>query len=83
VAVETSRIAALPAFAGLPEAVLDELASAMRELEVDAGAEIVTVDHYGDAVYLVEDGEAEVRTDSDEPPSTLGPATPSARSGSS
>jgi CRP-like cAMP-binding protein len=73
VAVETSRLTSFPAFAELPPAELDELASAVRELEVDAGAEVVTVDHYGEAVYLVEEGEAEVRSDSGEAPSTLRP----------
>jgi CRP-like cAMP-binding protein len=73
VVVETSRFATFPAFAELPEAELAALASAVREVEVEAGAEVVTLDHYGDAVYLVESGEAEVRTDADEPGRTLGP----------
>jgi CRP-like cAMP-binding protein len=73
VVVETSRLAAFPAFAELPEAELTELASAVREVEVEAGVEVVTLDDYGDAVYLVEAGEAEVRTDPNEPARTLGP----------
>jgi CRP-like cAMP-binding protein len=73
VVVDTSRLATFPAFAELPEAELTELASAVREVEVDAGAEVVTLDHYGDALYLVEAGEAEVRTESDEPSRMLGP----------
>jgi hypothetical protein len=46
--VETNRIAALSAFAGLPAAELDELAGAMDVVEVDAGTNVVTVDDYGD-----------------------------------
>jgi CRP-like cAMP-binding protein len=73
VVVETSRLAPFRAFAELPEAELTELASAVREVEVEAGVEVVTLDDYGDAVYLVEAGEAEVRTDPNEPARTLGP----------
>jgi CRP-like cAMP-binding protein len=48
--VDASRISAFPA----------------REVEVEAGAVVVTLDDYGTAVYFVEEGEAEVRTDRDE-----------------
>ena len=70
--METSRIAAFPAFAGLPEAELDELAAAVREVSVDEGARVVTADDYGDAIYLVEEGEDDVVTDVDEPGEALG-----------
>ena len=62
VGVDTSRIASFPVLADLPEAELDELASAMSEIEVEAGAEIITLDDYGTAIYFVEEGEAEVVT---------------------
>ena len=73
VAVETSRIVAFPAFAELPAPELEELASAVREVHVDEGHRVVTVDDYGDAIYLVEDGEAEVQTGANEPGQILGP----------
>ena len=68
--VDRSRIAALSAFADLPAEELDELAGAMSEIEVDAGARVVTVDDYGTAIYFVEDGLADVLDD--------GPATTTA-----
>jgi CRP-like cAMP-binding protein len=71
-AVETNRIAAVPIFADLPAAELDELAAAMSELEVDAGTNVVTVDDYGDAIYFIEEGEADVVTDSGDPSQPLG-----------
>lgn len=71
-AAETSRLASIPAFADLPAAELDELASAVREVAVEAGAEVVTMDHYGDAIYFVEEGEASVVSDGDEPAGGLG-----------
>ena len=61
--VETSRIAAFPVFADLPEAELDELAAAMREVEFEAGAQVISLDDYGTAIYFIEQGEADVRTD--------------------
>ncbi len=71
--MDTSRIAALPVLAALPEAELDELATAMSEVEVEAGAQVVTVDDYGTAIYFIEQGEADVLTDGDEASETLGP----------
>ena len=71
--METSRIATFRAFAELPSAELEELASALREMEVAAGVEVVTVDDYGDALYLVEEGEAEVVTVTDMLSRTVGP----------
>ena len=61
--METSRLTSIPAFADVPAAELDELAAAMREVEVDAGTKVVTMDHYGDAIYFVEEGEADVATE--------------------
>ena len=71
--METSRFAAFPVLADLPEAELEELATAMSEVEVEAGARVVSVDDYGTAVYFIEQGEADVLPDGDEATDTLGP----------
>jgi CRP-like cAMP-binding protein len=71
--VDTSRIASVQALADLPEAELDELATAMGEVEVEAGAKVVTVDDYGTAIYFIERGEADVLADGGEATETLGP----------
>jgi CRP-like cAMP-binding protein len=71
--VETSRIAAFSVLADLPAAELDALAAAMREVDVKAGAKVITLDDYGTAVYFVEQGEADVLTDGGEATQTLGP----------
>ena len=71
--METSRFAAFPVLADLPEAELDELAAAMSEVEVEPGAKVVTVDDYGTAIYFIEQGEADVLPDGDEATETLGP----------
>ena len=68
--VDASGIARFPNFSDLPAEELDELAAAMREIEVEAGATIVTVDDYGTAIYFIEEGTAEVL---DETPQGLGP----------
>jgi CRP-like cAMP-binding protein len=72
-AVDTSRIAASPVFAALPVAELDELAAAMSEVEVEAGAKVITVDDYGTAIYFIEQGEADALTDGGEAIESLGP----------
>jgi CRP-like cAMP-binding protein len=66
VVVDTSRIAAFPVFADLPAAELDELSAVMREVEVEAGAEVITRDDYGTALYFIEQGEAEALPDGGE-----------------
>jgi CRP-like cAMP-binding protein len=71
--VDTSRIGALPVLADLPGAELDQLAAAMSEVEVEAGAEVVTLDDYGTAIYFIELGEADVLPDGHETTETLGP----------
>jgi CRP-like cAMP-binding protein len=73
VAVDTSRIASFRAFADLPATELDELAGAMRELEVEAGATVTTLDGYGSSIYFIEQGEAAVLTDTGESTPRLGP----------
>jgi CRP-like cAMP-binding protein len=71
--VDTSRIAAFSVLADLPAAEVDELAAAMREVEVEAGAKVVTLDDYGTAIYFIEQGEADAFTDGGEATQTLGP----------
>lgn len=71
--MDTSRIEAFPVFADLPAAELDEIATAIGEVEIGAGATIVTLDDYGTAVYFIEQGEADAYGDDDEAPRTLGP----------
>jgi CRP-like cAMP-binding protein len=71
--VDTSRIAALSVFADLPTAELDEVAAAMKEIDVEAAAKVVTVDDYGTAIYFIEQGEADVLSDGGEATQTLGP----------
>jgi CRP-like cAMP-binding protein len=64
--VDTNRIAAFQAFAELPAAELDELAAAMHEVEFEAGAQIITLDDYGTAIYFIEQGQVDVLADGDE-----------------
>jgi len=71
--VDATRIAAFSVLADLPAAELDELAAAMSELEVEAGAKVVTLDDYGTAIYFIEQGEADVDTEGAEATETLGP----------
>jgi CRP-like cAMP-binding protein len=72
-AVDTTRVAAFPVLAELPATELEELAAAMSEVEVEAGAKVIALDDYGTAIYFIEYGEAEVLTDGAEPAETLGP----------
>jgi len=71
--MDARRLAAFPVFADLPAAELDEVASAVREVEVDAGATVTTLDDYGAAIFLVEQGEADVQSESGEATEALGP----------
>jgi CRP-like cAMP-binding protein len=73
VTVESSRIAAFSVLADLPATELDELAAAMREVEVGAGAKVTTIDDYGTAIYFIEQGEADVLADGGEATDMLGP----------
>jgi CRP-like cAMP-binding protein len=70
--MDRARLEGFRTLADLPEAELDVLAETMNEVGVDAGVEILTLDDYGTAVYLVEEGEAEVRTGSGEATQTVG-----------
>jgi CRP-like cAMP-binding protein len=71
--VDTSRIAAFPVLADLPAAELDELAATMTEIEVGAGANVITLDDYGTAIYFIEEGEADVLNDGGDLAEALGP----------
>jgi CRP-like cAMP-binding protein len=71
--MDSSRLAALPFFADLPAAELDEVAATMSEVEVDAGSSVITLDDYGTAIYFIEQGAAEVLSDGGEATQALGP----------
>ena len=62
-----------PLLAGLPAAERDELAAATRELEVEAGAEVIKLDDYGTAVYFIEEGQADVLPEGGETTQAVGP----------
>ena len=58
--MDTTRLAAFPDFAGLPAEEVDELTAAMSVVEVEAGANVITADDFGTAIYFIEEGEADV-----------------------
>ena len=66
-------MAAFSLLADLPAAELDELAAAISEVEVEAGAKVITLDDYGTAIYFIEQEEVDVLTDGGEATQTLGP----------
>ena len=49
------------------------MAAALSELEVEAGATVITLDDYGTAIYFVEHGEADVVPDGGEEDRGVGP----------
>ena len=53
------------------EPELDELAAAVHELAVAEGSTVVAVDEYGDAIYMVEEGTADVVNERGETTETL------------
>jgi CRP-like cAMP-binding protein len=71
--VDTGRVGAFSVLADLPEAEREELAAAMSEVEVAAGAKVITLDDYGTAIYFIEQGEADVLSDGGEAAQTVGP----------
>lgn len=71
--VDATRVSAFPVFADLPAAELDQLAGAVREVEIEAGANVVTLDDFGTAIYFIEHGEADVLPDRSEETRALGP----------
>lgn len=60
-------------FADLPPAELHELASALRPIEIEADTDIVRIDDFGAALYLIQTGEGEVIHQPDEATEALGP----------
>jgi CRP-like cAMP-binding protein len=71
--VDSSRIAAFPDFADLPADELDVLAASMSEVEVEAGANVITLDDYGTAIYFIEQGDADVLQEGGEANESVGP----------
>jgi CRP-like cAMP-binding protein len=71
--VDASRIRSFSEFADLPAEELDELSTAMSEVEVDAAANVITVDDYGTAIYFIEHGDADVLDEGGETIESLGP----------
>jgi CRP-like cAMP-binding protein len=71
--VDRSRIGSFPVLADLPGAELDELAAALSEVEVEAGAKVITLGDYGTTIYFIEEGEADVLADGDEAAEAFGP----------
>ena len=71
--MDTSRVAAIRVLADLPADELDELAAAVRETATETGANVVTVDDWGTAIYFIEEGEAEVLSAGGEATRVLGP----------
>jgi CRP/FNR family transcriptional regulator, cyclic AMP receptor protein len=71
--VDSSRIAAFPDFADLPADELDVLAASMSEVEVEAGANVITLDDYGTAIYFIEQGDADVLQGGGEANEAIGP----------
>lgn len=71
--VDKTRIAEVSLVADLPAAELDELAAAVSEVEVEAGAEVISLDDYGTAIYFIDQGRADVLPDGGQATQTLGP----------
>ena len=55
----------------------------MSEVQVEAGAKVITLDNYGTAIYFIEQGHADVLTEGGQATQTLGPGARSVRSHSS
>ena len=70
--VESSRLGAIPVFAGLPDSDLATLAAAATERQADEGETVVAADDFGHALYAIESGTASVSADGNEL-RTLGP----------
>lgn len=72
-AVDVHRIAHFPVLADVPAAELDELAAAMTESQIEAGATILTDGDNGYVIYFIEEGEADVVGEAGEAIASLGP----------
>jgi CRP-like cAMP-binding protein len=73
--VEHSRLVDIPLFAGLAEAELATIAAAASEVEVAEGQMVATEGDFGHALYAIESGTAEVRSEG-ALLRTLGPGDP-------
>jgi CRP-like cAMP-binding protein len=58
--VETTRVAAIPFFADLPEADLSAVARMASELEVATGEAVTSEGDFGHALFVIESGTADV-----------------------
>ena len=58
--MESSRIAAIPRFAGLPEADLEAIARIARELEIAEGTSLAAEGDFGHTLFAIESGTADV-----------------------
>src|SRR4029450_2174215 len=74
--VDKSRVEAFSVLAARPAPARSALAGAMSEVEVEAGAKVITLDDYGTAIYFIEQGEADALTDGGEASQALGPGDP-------
>jgi CRP/FNR family transcriptional regulator, cyclic AMP receptor protein len=70
--VETSRLAAIPLFAGLADDDLAAIAAAASEVEAGEGQSLATQGDFGHALFAIESGTVEVSVDG-ETLATLGP----------
>ncbi len=61
--MESTRIAAIPFFAGLPEAELAAVAGRSSELEVATGETVTNEGDFGHALFAIESGTADVIRD--------------------
>jgi CRP-like cAMP-binding protein len=71
--VDADRISSFPPFANLPADELQLLAEAMTEVEVVAGAPVITHGDFGYVLYAIEAGEADVSVDGSDSSRELGP----------
>ena len=70
--METSRLAAIPLFAGLAEAQLAAIAARASELDAVEGQSLTKTGDFGHGLFLIESGTAEV-TEGDKHLRMLGP----------
>jgi len=61
--METTRLAAIPFFAELPEEQLAAIAEVAREVEVEPGTSLATEGDFGHCLYAIEEGTADVVSD--------------------
>ena len=61
--MDPARLDAIPAFAGLDSGAREQLAAAMREITVEAGATLAKEGDFAYELFAIEEGDAEVRKD--------------------